>query len=141
MNRSEVKAALAAFPERLRVAAVAAAPSSVPAGEWGPNEVIRHLIAVELDVHQARLDDLATSDDPHWDWAEPEPWPGEPGLSLAALFERFAVLRTATLATVEALDEPGWARTGTHTRLGAFNVRALLVNAIDHDEQHLATLA
>ena len=68
-----------------------------------------------LDVHKARLDDLATPDDPHWNCAEPEPWFGEPGLPLAALPERFAALRTATLA--------------------------LLINAIDHNEQHLATLA
>ena len=113
----------------------------MPAGEWGPNEVVRHLIACETDVHQARLADLDRSPNPTWDWAEPGPWPGEPELTLTALLERFAAQRAATLATVGALDEAGWARSGTHTTLGAFDVRGLLANAVDHDEQHLAGLA
>jgi hypothetical protein len=38
------------------------------------------------------------------------------------------------------LAEAGWARTGSHMTLGAFDVRGLLANAVDHDEQHLAGL-
>ena len=145
-EREVLVVALAAFPGRLAVAAqavasdLAAGGRAVPAGEWGPPEVVRHLIAVETDVHQARLADLAATDDPHWDWTEPGPWPGEPGCSLAGLLDRFARLRAATLATVAALDEAGWRRTGTHTRLGRWDVAGLLQNAVDHDEDHLAGL-
>jgi hypothetical protein len=39
-----------------------------------------------------------------------------------------------------ALDDAGWARTGTHARLGVFDVEALLQNAIDHDREHLRGL-
>ena len=112
----------------------------MPSGEWGPLEVVRHLIACETDVHQARLADLATISSPAWGWAEPGPWPGEPGLSLEDLLGRFEGLRAATLATVGALDDADWARTGTHATLGVFDVLALLANAVDHDEEHLRGL-
>jgi hypothetical protein len=133
-------AALAGFPERLAVAVRAATDRSVPDGEWAPEQVVRHLIAVETGVHQARLRDLATIADPHWDWAEPGPWPGEPDLGLEGVIGRFAERRAATLATIDALDEAGWARTGEHTTFGPLDVAGLLRNAFDHDEEHLRGL-
>ena len=141
MDRAELVAALTAFPDRLGSAVHAAAARPAPAGEWGPVEVVRHLIAVETDVHQARLADLATLDDPRWDWAEPGPWPDEPELTLDGVLQRFASLRAATVATVTGLDHAGWARTGTHSRLGVWDVAGLLANAVAHDEEHLAGLA
>ena len=60
VTRAALLADLTGFPERLASAARAAAGRPVPDGEWGRNEVVRHLIAVETEVHQARLADLAT---------------------------------------------------------------------------------
>ena len=134
-------AALAAFPDRLVEAARGASTRATPPGEWGPAEVVRHLIAVETEVHQSRLADVATQDDPRWDWAEPGPWPGEPDLTLDALLARFAGLRAATIGTVVALDDDGWARTGTHSLLGVWDVEGLLANAVAHDEEHLRGFA
>lgn len=146
-DRDVVLAALADFPGRLAAAAVAAnvaaavaASRPVPAGEWGPAEVVRHLIACETDVHQARLADLATVASPMWDWAEPGPWHGEPELALQEVLARFTGLRATTLASVAALSEADWARTGTHRTFGQFDVQALLGNAIEHDEHHLQGL-
>lgn len=139
-SREAVLAALDAFPSRLAVTASAALARPVPAGEWGPNEVVRHLIACETDVHQARLADVQMHDAPAWGWAEPSPWPGEPGSTLGALLDRFRALRAATLATVAALDDAGWARSGTHATLGTLDVRGILANAVDHDEEHLSGL-
>jgi hypothetical protein len=141
-DRAALLADLLAFPDRLRTAALVAVAGRPPpaAGEWGPAEVIRHLIAVEAEVHQARLEELATIDDPQWDWTEPGPWPGEPGLSVDELLDRFAGLRAATIRVAERLDDAGWARTGTHSRLGRWDVAGLLRNAITHDEEHLRGL-
>lgn len=141
MDRADLIGALAAFPGHLADAARTAASRPTPAGEWTPEQVVRHLIAVEIEVHQARLTDLATHDDPRWDWTEPGPWPGEPDLTLDQLLQRFAHLRAETLATVDSLDDVGWARSGTHSRLGAWDVAGLLRNAIDHDREHLAGLS
>ena len=139
-DRAALSAALAGFPERLALAARSAAERPVADGEWTPAQVVRHLIAVETDVHQSRLRDLATVADPHWDWTEPGPWPGEPGLDLDALVARFDALRRGTLDTLAGLDDTGWARTGTHAQLGLWDVAGLVRNAVDHDEVHLAGL-
>jgi hypothetical protein len=47
--------------------------------------------------------------------------------------------RVSTLTTLAALDDLGWARTGTHATFGVLDVAGLMVRAIDHDEEHLAS--
>ena len=124
----------AGYPERVATAARVA--SHVP-GEWTPEQVVRHLIAVETVVHQARLVDVAVHERPAWGWTEPGPWMGEPDLDLAGVLARFAELRAATVATVRALDEGGWRRSGQHATYGKLDVAGLLRLATDHDEEHL----
>jgi DinB family protein len=133
-------AALAGFPEHLEAAARSAAARPAPDGEWTADQIVRHLIAVEIGVHQARLRDLATVAEPRWEWAEPGPWPGEVELGLDGVIGRFAAHRAATLATIDALDEAGWSRSGQHTTFGTLDVAGLLRNAVDHDEEHLRSL-
>jgi hypothetical protein len=133
--------ALAGYPDRLAEAAQDAATRPTLDGEWTPEEVVRHLVAVETDVHQARLLDVAIDDGPHWDWTEPRPWPGEPDLDLDGVLEWFAAMRAVTVATIKALDADGWARTGIHATYGRLDVGGLLRLAIDHDEEHLRGLA
>ena len=140
LRRDDLLAALGAFPDRLAAAARAAISRPIPPGEWTTEEVVRHLLAVETDVHQARLRDLATIDGPRWTWAEPGPWSGEPELDLDGVLRRFGSLRGVTLAMVGALDEAGWARSGQHATFGALDVAGVLRNAVDHDEEHLAGL-
>jgi hypothetical protein len=118
-----------------------AAGRPVPAGEWGPAEVARHLIAVEAEVWQARLARVANEDDPHWAWTEPGLAPGFEDASLEAILEAFAATRAVTVTTIRALDDAGWARHGTHATYGVLDVAGLLRLAIDHDEGHLQGLA
>jgi hypothetical protein len=138
--RDRLLDALAAFPDRVAAAARAAATGPVAAGEWTPEQVVRHLVAVEIDVHQARLRDLATVAEPRWSWTEPGPWMGEPDLDLDGVLRRFADVRGETLAIVGVLDEAGWARSGRHDTFGALDVAGVLRNAVDHDEEHLRGL-
>jgi hypothetical protein len=138
--RDDLLDALAAFPDRVAAAARAAATRLSVPGEWTPEQVVRHLVAVETDVHQARLRDLATVAEPRWTWTEPGPWSGEPDLDLDGVLERFALLRGATLAIVGALDEAGWARSGRHATFGPLDVAGVLRNAVDHDGEHLRGL-
>ena len=130
---------LAAVPDRL-AASAATAPPPAP-GEWSATEVVRHLIAVEQEVWLPRLAKLEAEEHPRWEWAEPGPWPGEPGATLDELLDRYRGLRAATLARLTALGEAGWARTGTHQTFGELDVAGLMAKAIDHDEEHLAGLA
>lgn len=131
-------AQLGGVPDRLASAARGAPPA--PAGEWSPSDIIRHLIAVEEEVWHVRIGQVATEDHPHWAWAEPDRWQGEPGASLERLLEIHREARSRTVALLAALDDTGWARTGTHETFGELDVAGLLQIAIDHDEEHLASL-
>ena len=117
-----------------------AAGRPTPAGERGPSEVVRHLVAVEREVWQARFAQIAAEDDPHWSWTEPGLEPSLDGASLDEILAAFATRRTATAATVRALDDAGWQRSGTHATYGVLDVAGLLDLAIDHDKDHLEGL-
>jgi hypothetical protein len=138
VSREALVVAFSSFPSRLAAAATVAGPP--PPGEWGATEITRHLIAVEFEVHQARLAELAVQENPRWSWMEPGQWAGEPHAALDALVDIFAKLRGATCATVRALSEAGWAREGTHGTFGKLDVAGLLLEASAHDEEHLAAL-
>jgi hypothetical protein len=141
MSRDELVETFVGFPRKLAVAARAAADRPVPDGEWGPAEVVRHLIAVEDEVWQTRLAHLAAEDKPHWPWTEPGLAPGFDGAPLEAVLAVYSAARGETAATVRVLDDPGWARFGTHDTYGTLDVEALLRLAVNHDAEHLASLA
>ena len=101
----------------------------------------RTAIAVEGEVWQARLARVAVEDDPQWAWTEPGLAPDFDDATLDGILSAFAAARSQTTATVQALDETGWARCGTHATYGGLDVEGLLRLAIDHDDGHLAGLA
>jgi hypothetical protein len=131
--------AYANVPHRLASAARSAA-GPVPAGEWTPADIVRHLIAVEAEVWQPRLRQVAAETHPQWTWVEPDRWLDEPDATLDELLVRFAAGRAETVAHLDALDEAGWARSGTHATYGALDVAGLVRKALEHDEEHLASL-
>src|SRR5688572_15099322 len=122
MSEDELVETFAHFPKKLAAAARAAKDRPVTAGEWGAPEVVRHLIAVEDEVWQTRLAHLAAEDHPHWTWTEPGLAPGFDGAPLDQVLAVFADARGETVATVRVLDDPGWARTGTHDTYGDLDV-------------------
>jgi hypothetical protein len=123
--------------DRLAAATRHASPEPPAAGEWTPADIVRHLIAVELEVWHPRLDQLATEDHPTWAWVEPDRWTDEPDADIERLVE---VFRVARLATIDRLAEIDWGRTGTHATFGVLDVPGLMTKAVDHDEEHLASL-
>jgi len=142
MNTDELVDAFATFPGRLAGAAKARVADwhPIPAGGWGPSETVRHLIAVEDEVWRKRLARLAKEDDPHWTWTEPGLAPGLDDATLVEILTVFARRRARTVATVRGLDDAGWTRFGTHETYGRLDVAGLLRLAIDHDEEHAASL-
>ena len=141
MTRDELVEAFAGFPERFAAAASAVTGLPVAAGEWGPSEIGRHLVAVELVVWHVRLEEVATQHDPQWSWTEPGPRPALEAASLDTILAMFAQVRSQSVAAVRAFDDAGWARSGTHATYGRLDVAGLLGLAIDHDEEHLRGLA
>jgi hypothetical protein len=136
-TRADLRRRLAEVPRRLALASRAAADKPVPAGEWTPAEVVRHLIAVEEEVWHSRLRQLAAEDRPRWPWTEPDRWLGAPDASLDDLLIVYADRRGTTIAILGGLDDAGWARTGEHATYGVLDVAALMTKAIDHDDEHL----
>jgi hypothetical protein len=138
-SRAALCRRLADVPNRLAVAARAAVGTAVPAGEWTPADVVRHLIAVEAEVWHGRLWQLAAEDHPLWPWTEPDRWLGAPDASLDDLLAVYADRRGATVDILDGLDDAGWARTGEHATYGVLDVAALMTKAIDHDDEHVAS--
>ncbi len=143
IDRKELVDRFASFPGRLADAAKHADGRPIAAGEWTPELVVRHLIAVEGEVWRARLAELAAGGEPRWSWVEPGPALGFPDASLDDVLDVLASLRAGTVGFLHIfdLDDDGWAREGIHETYGRLDVAGLLRLAIDHDEEHLAGLA
>ena len=138
-DRERLIAALAAIPPRLAVAARAASPDPSAPGEWTPSDIVRHLIAADLEVWHPRLAQLAAEDHPRWPWVDTGRWTAEPEATLDRLLDAYTATRPSTVAMLSALDESGWARTGTHATFGELDAAGLMARALDHDEEHLAS--
>jgi DinB superfamily len=146
-DAAAVRDRLASFPSKLRATARAATAAAATVelataepGEWTPIEIVRHLIAVEEEVWQARLRQLETEEHPRWRWVEPAQWLGAPGADLDVVLDTHREARTSTLAMLDAIPGDGWGRTGTHDTFGVLDVAGLMAVAADHDDEHLETL-
>jgi hypothetical protein len=140
-DRDALVERFASFPSRLTDVARAAEGRPVPAGEWTPSLVVRHLMAVEGEVWLARLVTLVAGGEPRWSRMEPGPLPGFDDSSLEDVLGLFGRLRASTVDFLGMFDDAGWARTGFHETYGRLDVAGLLRIAIDHDEEHLKGLA
>ncbi len=140
-RRSGLAGRLVGGPARIKRAAIAASNATPKPGEWTAQQIVLHLVAVEVGVFQQRLHELSELDAPEWGWVEPGPAEPLGDESLAGSLIRFAAARLATLDWVAALDDAGWSRAGQHANLGRLDVAGLLALAADHDAEHLAGLA
>jgi hypothetical protein len=146
LRRAEQLGRLAAARGRIAAAARAAEraddapPGDAPSGEWSAHQVMLHLVAVEAEVFQARLNDLETQAQPHWTWVEPGTADAPETETLDEAIARFGACRDVTLRRVAELDEAGWSRSGTHETFGLLDVAGLLRVAHDHDLEHLGAL-
>ena len=139
-DRAGLVERFATFPGRLADAARVADGRPVPAGEWSPALVVRHLMAVEGEVWLARLVSLVAGGEPRWSRMEPGPLPGFDHASLDDVLVLFGRLRASTVDYLRIFDDAAWARAGVHDTYGRLDVAGLFRLAIDHDEEHLAGL-
>ena len=140
VDRAALVERFASFPDRLAAASRAAEGRPVPAGEWTPSLVVRHLMAVEGEVWLARLVTLVAGGEPRWSRMEPGPLPGLDDASLDEVLGLFGRLRASTVDFLGMFDDAGWARAGVHEAYGRLDVAGLLRIAIDHDDEHLGSL-
>jgi hypothetical protein len=140
-EQREVRDRVAAVPARLAEAARAASPEPPAPGEWPPTDVVRHLIAVEEEVWHPRLRQLVAEDEPTWAWVEPDRWQGTPDATVDELLAIHRALKTMTAAMLDDLGDAGWAKTGVHATFGRLDAAGLMEKALDHDDEHIASLA
>ena len=106
---------------------------------WSPAEVVIHLAAVDAEVWDPRLRELAVDPSPAWAWTEPEVG-GWAAPSPTVAVNAFAAGRRALLELVAGLPAEAWLRTGTHAVFGPLDATGLLREALVHDDEHLAAL-
>lgn len=143
VERQALLETLAGAPSRIEGAArhAAATERSTSARPgWTAREVVAHLAAVEREVFQARLDQLAADESPTWAWVEPGPSASPEAATLKGALELFDRARSATLARIRELDDAAWRHAGVHATYGRLDVAGLLGVAADHDEEHRADL-
>jgi hypothetical protein len=143
-----VLAALASGPGRLAAALGGhddAALARPPArGQWSVREALEHLLFAE-QLMAERVERLLTEEDPDLApravWAETPPsdegsaGTGEPA---SVLLQRYRALRGATVARLDALDESGWGRAGTHREWGHVTVLSQAAYFARHEASHVA---
>jgi len=110
-------------------------------GGWRPRDVVGHLISAELDDWMPRVRRIVE------DGTE-RPFDGfdrfahverDVGVPLDALLDRFAELRTETLAALgELVGEADLERRGRHPALGEVTLGQLLATWAVHDLDHVA---
>ena len=106
-------------------------------GEWTAREVIHHLADSESMAY-IRLRRLIAEDDPLIQGYDEPEWarrlhydrPIEPSLAV------LAAVRSASLQLLEALTDPEWSRTGTHSESGAYSVQQWLAIYAAHPTEH-----
>ena len=113
------------------------------AGGWRPRDVVGHLISGELEDWIPRTQRIldhgtARAFDPFDRFAHGG---RDGGATLEQLLDRFAVLRAANLARLDALvTEADLDRRGTHPSLGEVTLRELLATWAVHDLDHVAQI-
>ncbi len=142
-EQRDLRDALAGAPERARAAVASLAdPAASPGpGEWSPREVILHLVAVDEQVWQPRLEALLAEEFPRWPWVEPGTWDGPGAQTFDGAIRAYEAMRATTVAMLDGLDDTGWARRGLHATFGELDVAALMRIALDHDQEHLLQIA
>ncbi len=145
---AEARAALERGPSVLRDL-VAGVPTAWLAArptpqDWDAHAVVCHLVYVEESdwLVRARMIVEVGSGTPFPPVEHGDQTARYPGVSSAELVERFATLRAANLAGLEALgiSTETLDRTGTHPTLGEVTLRQLLATWVVHDHNHLRQL-
>jgi hypothetical protein len=111
-------------------------------GGWRPRDVVGHLISAEIDDWTPRMRRiLDDGPDVPFDPFDRFAHVGrDEGRSLDELVARFAELRAANLAALDAIDEADLDRRGLHPSLGEVTLRELVATWALHDLDHVSQI-
>jgi HAD superfamily hydrolase (TIGR01509 family) len=111
--------------------------------EWSPLEVLIHLRDSERHVQRPRLQRIAVEDNPFI--APPRTPPGPGGIALdgedgPAVLRQFWEERCGTLAFLDSLATPDWARPARHSVFGPTSLLEMAFFTTRHDHLHINQL-
>jgi uncharacterized damage-inducible protein DinB len=104
-------------------------------GEWSAEEVLEHLLYVEVRYLQ-RLNRIIAEERPLLPKIPPELDPPRAYQIPADVLERFRLAREATVAFLKGLSPEDWLRPAVHETKGATDLHFLVLDLVDHDRQH-----
>jgi uncharacterized damage-inducible protein DinB len=105
-------------------------------GEWSPEQVLAHLIDVEVR-YLGRLHRVSLEQDPRLALIQPDESAHDLQAGRDGLLRRFEAARAETLDFVKELAPAVWQRTAIHPTWGRVTFQTLVQNLIEHDRQHL----
>jgi predicted ester cyclase len=142
-ERTQLIERLADGPRRVREAIRSSGARPAHLDAWSTAATVGHLWQVERQIWQAGLQQLADNRNPFWESWEPDfvDLESEFGATdLNVLLDAFDFLRAQTCRYLEELPNFEWSRRGTHQEDGELDVAGLMQKAIEHDQEHLASL-
>ena len=113
-------------------------------GEWCMNEILAHLLHVEVELFLPRLRRIAGDEHPAFTPFSPEPWARERDRSVdrfEASLASFERARAETIAFVRALPAGAGERLGVSGFFGPMSLLQYATHMADHDIEHLAQMA
>lgn len=108
-----------------------------PSGEWTAREIVHHVADSEAMAY-IRLRRLIAEDEPIIHGYDEPTWARRLHYDrpIAASLATIDSVRAGSLSLMQSLTPEEWARTGTHTEVGAYSVDAWLTIYAEHSHDH-----
>jgi hypothetical protein len=115
-----------------------------PAPEkWSVLEVINHLYDEERDDFRMRLDLILHHADKDWPPIDPQNWVTDRSYNQRDLdesFKNFTEERAKSVDWLNHLQQPDWAKSYTHPKIGEMRAGDMLAAWLSHDYRHMRQL-
>ena len=136
--------ALAQTPARLTEMLAGRAPTGPRSNEdWGPTEVVAHLVDVER-LYRGHMQEILRREGAllrRFDERRAAREHDYAATDLAASLKAFATERGETMSLLMNLALKDWERTGIHDTDGELSIEDLAERLVEHDDEHLAQIA
>lgn len=136
--------ALAQTPARLTETLAGRVPTGARSNEdWGPAEVVAHLVDVER-LYRGHMQEILRREGAllrRFDERRAAREHDYAATDLAASLEAFATERGETMSLLMNLALKDWERTGIHDTDGELSIEDLAERLVEHDDEHVAQVA
>lgn len=107
--------------------------------DWSFRDIAAHLATVEAECHLARIQQILTGVEPHFEIYLNEDRDFS-AYSLSEALRAWTTTRQKIITLVRVLSSEAYQLTGTHVSFGRLNVLGVLYEMYKHDKEHLHEL-